>query len=72
MPETRVVTSRLHDHPDDSWTTEAALGTGAYEGLRKALTMTPDQITQEQVKASGLRGRGGAGFGTGQKWAFLP
>ena len=72
VPETRVVTARLHDHPDDSWTMEAALGTGAYEGLRKALTMTPDQITEEQVKASGLRGRGGAGFGTGQKWAFLP
>ncbi|MGH8982542.1 MAG: NADH-quinone oxidoreductase subunit F, partial [Acidimicrobiia bacterium] len=72
MPETRVVTARLHDHPDDSWTMDAAVATGAYEGLRKALTMTPGQITEEQVKASGLRGRGGAGFGTGQKWAFLP
>jgi NADH-quinone oxidoreductase subunit F len=67
-----VVTARLHDHPGDSWTMDGALGTGAYEGLRNALTMTPQQITEEQVKASGLRGRGGAGFGTGQKWAFLP
>jgi NADH-quinone oxidoreductase subunit F len=72
VPETRVVTARLHDRPDDSWTLDAALATGAYEGLRKALTMTPEQITAEQVTASGLRGRGGAGFGTGQKWAFLP
>ncbi len=34
--------------------------------------MEPVQIQDEQVKASGLRGRGGAGFGTGQKWSFLP
>jgi NADH-quinone oxidoreductase subunit F len=67
-----VVTARLHDRPDDSWTIDAALATGAYDGLRKALTMTPEQITEEQVKASGLRGRGGAGFGTGMKWSFLP
>jgi NADH-quinone oxidoreductase subunit F len=67
-----MVTARLHDRPDDSWTIDAALATGAYDGLRKALTMTPEQITAEQVTASGLRGRGGAGFGTGQKWAFLP
>ncbi len=43
---------------------------GAYEGLRKALTLTPDQVT-EQVKASGLRGRGGAGFPAGLKWSFV-
>ncbi|HEX6312508.1 MAG TPA: NADH-quinone oxidoreductase subunit NuoF [Acidimicrobiia bacterium] len=72
MPETRVVTARLHDRPDDSWTLDAALATGAYEALRKALTMAPERITEEQVKASGLRGRGGAGFGTGMKWSFLP
>ncbi len=72
MPETRVVTKRLRDRPDDSWTIDAALATGGYEALRKALVMTPPQIADEQVKASGLRGRGGAGFGTGQKWAFLP
>ena len=41
-----------------------------YEGLRKALTMTPNDII-EQVKASGLRGRGGAGFPTGMKWQFV-
>jgi NADH-quinone oxidoreductase subunit F len=42
-----------------------------YEGLRKALTMTPAQVV-ELVKSSGLRGRGGAGFPTGMKWQFVP
>ena len=41
-----------------------------YEGLRKALTQKPNDII-EQVKASGLRGRGGAGFPTGMKWQFV-
>jgi NADH-quinone oxidoreductase subunit F len=41
-----------------------------YEGLRKALTLGPNDII-EQVKASGLRGRGGAGFPTGLKWQFV-
>ena len=41
-----------------------------YEALRKALTLKPNDII-EQVKASGLRGRGGAGFPTGMKWQFV-
>ena len=41
-----------------------------YDGLRKALTQQPNDII-EQVKASGLRGRGGAGFPTGMKWQFV-
>jgi NADH-quinone oxidoreductase subunit F len=44
---------------------------GGYEVLKKALKMQPGQIIDE-VKASGLRGRGGAGFPTGTKWSFLP
>ena len=44
---------------------------GGYQSVEKALkTMTPDQVTDE-VKKSGLRGRGGAGFPTGMKWSFL-
>jgi NADH-quinone oxidoreductase subunit F len=72
VTETRIVTKRLREHPDDSWTMTRYLATGGYEMLRRALTMNPTAIQDEQVKASGLRGRGGAGFGTGQKWSFLP
>jgi len=43
------------------------LANGGYEGLKKALTMTPDEIFTE-METSGLRGRGGAGFPTGKKW----
>jgi NADH-quinone oxidoreductase subunit F len=45
--------------------------TGGYVGLRKALSLKPDAVTEE-VKKSVLRGRGGAGFPTGLKWTFLP
>jgi NADH-quinone oxidoreductase subunit F len=44
---------------------------GGYEGLTKALTMQPDAVIDE-VKKSGLRGRGGAGFSAGLKWSFIP
>jgi NADH-quinone oxidoreductase subunit F len=43
---------------------------GGYENVAKALKMSPDEIVEE-VKKSGLRGRGGAGFPTGMKWSFL-
>jgi NADH-quinone oxidoreductase subunit F len=44
---------------------------GGYQALRKALGMTREAIVEE-MKASGLRGRGGAGFPTGLKWSFMP
>jgi NADH-quinone oxidoreductase subunit F len=44
---------------------------GGYESMRKALAMTPEAVL-EQLKASGLRGRGGAGFAMGTKVSFLP
>jgi len=44
---------------------------GGYRAVRTALALAPDEIT-EQVKQSGLRGRGGAGFPTGMKWTFVP
>ncbi len=49
---------------------EDYVAAGGYRALRKALLeMTPPQVIEE-IKAAGLRGRGGAGFSTGQKWEF--
>jgi len=48
---------------------EHYIANGGYRALRKALLMTPEQVIEE-VKTSGLRGRGGAGFPTGRKWEF--
>ena len=55
----------------DSHSLAAYIGVGGYEALKKALTMGPDAVTQEVI-ASELRGRGGAGFPTGRKWTFVP
>ncbi len=44
---------------------------GGYEGLARALRMQPEEVVEE-VKKSGLRGRGGAGFPCGMKWSFVP
>ena len=48
---------------------EEALGYGAFQGLRKALHMSQQEVVDE-VLASGIRGRGGGGFPTGRKWQF--
>ncbi len=44
---------------------------GGYEGVKTALGMAPEAVVEE-MKASGLRGRGGAGFPTGLKWSLMP
>ncbi len=73
---------RLVSHPDEVKIVTSRFGKGAakidtyielggYAAARKALEQGPDWIINE-MKASGLRGRGGAGFPTGLKWSFVP
>ena len=64
------VLSRFWDE-DASWTREVYERFDGYKGLRAALRMAPEDVTQ-MVKDSELRGRGGAGFPTGMKWGFIP
>src|SRR5712664_2316389 len=72
----------LVSHPDEVRVVSKRFGKGAtnidryleldgYKAVQKALGMQPDAIIAE-VKNSGLRGRGGAGFSTGMKWSFVP
>ena len=68
MQETRVA-MRYVGHYNPGSVQEFTM-VGGYNGLRKALGMTREGIVEE-VKASGLIGRGGAGFGTGAKWSFM-
>lgn len=65
-----VYETRQFDQP---WTYENYLKIGGYSAWRRILTerIPPEQVIEE-VKASGLRGRGGAGFPTGVKWSFMP
>ena len=72
----------LVSHPDEVRVISKRFGQGAtdidrylqldgYKAVQKALAMQPDAIINE-VKISGLRGRGGAGFSAGMKWSFVP
>jgi NADH-quinone oxidoreductase subunit F len=71
MAEETLVVLKRRELPN-SWTLGPFVETGGYEALRKALTeMTPQEVI-EVVQASGLRGRGGAGMGTGLKWSLIP
>jgi len=65
----RIVTANWGD--PNVLAIDGYLAKAGYEGLRRALSMTPAAVIDE-VKASGLRGRGGAGFPTGVKWSFVP
>src|SRR6266478_3568720 len=66
--EIKVVSKRFGKRAADI---EQYLKLDGYKAVRKALTMSSDEIINE-VKVSNLRGRGGAGFPTGMKWSFVP
>ena len=58
---------------EQPWTLKTYSSIGGYDAWKKILAdKTPRETVIEQVKASGLRGRGGAGFPTGVKWSFMP
>ncbi|GAA1482419.1 hypothetical protein GCM10009624_28590 [Gordonia sinesedis] len=69
-PAQTPVLSRHWGEPE-SWTLTSYLRHNGYRGLQAALSMPPGDVI-ELVKASGLRGRGGAGFPVGMKWSFIP
>ncbi|MCS3902906.1 NADH-quinone oxidoreductase subunit F [Methylohalomonas lacus] len=58
---------------DTPWSLDTYRQVGGYQAWQKLLNdgITPEQVTEE-IKTSGLRGRGGAGFPTGLKWSFMP
>src|SRR4030081_421400 len=56
----------------ESHTLKAYLASGGYSALKKVLAEMDPAAFTDMVKASNLRGRGGAGFPTGLKWTFLP
>src|ERR1700733_8519125 len=82
MPQENRLILKYADQPDYTPELDSYLRVGGYEILKKALAMQPKalpdgktQSPQEQirdeVKMSGLRGRGGAGFSCGLKWSFV-
>ncbi|MEM8875791.1 MAG: NADH-quinone oxidoreductase subunit NuoF [Planctomycetota bacterium] len=68
-----VLLSRIPQNPADRklYWYDDYVATGGYKALEKALDIEPDDLIK-LVTDSGLRGRGGAGFSTGQKWSFIP
>lgn len=82
MPQKNRLILKNLDNKDYNNTLSCYLEEGGYETLKKALSLkekttqdgkkiSPQQQLRDEVKASGLRGRGGAGFSTGLKWSFV-
>ncbi len=64
----RIVTKRVGDK--ESYTLDGYLRTGGYDGLKRALGMTREQV-HDEVNTASLLGRGGAGFPAGRKWSMV-
>lgn len=70
MAEMRILMSHIHE--PNQWDIQTYERNGGYQAIRKAIPGIPPEELTNQVKESGLRGRGGAGFVTGAKWGFIP
>src|SRR5438477_10693908 len=82
MPEERRLILKYADQPGYTPDLECYLRNGGYEALKKALALPPKSLPdgktmsgpeqiREEVRVSGLRGRGGAGFSCGMKWSLV-
>ncbi|MBT8213244.1 MAG: NADH-quinone oxidoreductase subunit F, partial [Acidimicrobiia bacterium] len=67
----KILTERMETHPRDSHTIARYEATGGYSALKDALKSKTQEQILEEIKASEIRGRGGAFFPTGMKWGFL-
>ena len=68
-----VIFDQVDTANPDCWTLDEYVKRGGYTALRKILSENISQTDViDEVKTSGLRGRGGAGFPTGLKWSFMP
>src|SRR5689334_10762635 len=65
----KIISERFDVKDNHKFATYSA--NGGYTSFKKLFAMKPDDVIEE-VKKSGLRGRGGAGFPTGMKWSFIP
>ena len=72
VQETRIVSRRVREFPDDAYTMVRAIADGAYDTWKEVLRRADTQWIHDEVKTSGLRGRGGANFPTAIKWESLP
>lgn len=70
MDEMRILMAHIED--ENQWDIETYEKNGGYHAIRQVISKMAPQDVIEMVKQSGLRGRGGAGFGTGAKWGFIP
>ena len=71
MKETLLLTKHMRENPEHSHLIDSYEKNGGYETARKTLINGSPENVLEEIKASNIRGRGGAGFPTGVKWGFL-